>query len=258
MLVKSARPSEGIRILQAVDLLAAVMPGLEEGAGVEQNSFHAHDVLEHNLAALDASNPTLEARWAALLHDIGKPRARSAEKARYGYTFYGHEVIGAEMSEQMLRNLRFPNATIDRVTRLVANHMYAADPDQSDSTIKRFINRIGPDLLDAQFALRHADKIASGLPQGRDLERNAQFERRVYDLLAQKPALEIKDLAVDGHDVLEAMAHAGVGKDLKPGPEVGTILRELRDRVIDQPELNTKDRLGEEMAAIIARTKRDA
>ena len=256
MLVKSARPSEGIRILHDVNLLAAVIPGLEEGAGVEQNDFHAHDVLQHNLAALDASRSKLEARWAALLHDIGKPRARSRDKTSYGYTFHGHERVGADMSRQILTNLRLPNALVDRVSRLVANHMYVADPAQSDSAIKRLINRVGLDLLEEQFHLRRADKIASGLPQGRNLERNEQFERRVYDLLAARPALAIRDLAVDGRDVMRAMIDAGVRPPgFQPGPEVGSILRDLLDRVIDAPELNTRDALKGEMIAIIHRMK---
>jgi poly(A) polymerase/tRNA nucleotidyltransferase (CCA-adding enzyme) len=256
MLVRSERPSEGVRILYRTDLLAATIPGLEEGAAVEQNSFHAFDVLEHNLAALDASKPTLEARWAALLHDIGKPRTRSREKGRYGYTFYDHENVGAEMSQQVLRHLRCSNLLAERVTRLVTNHMYLADPTQSESTIKRFINRIGPELLDEQFHLRHADKFASGLPQGRNLESNERFERRVYEILAKQPPLEIRDLAVNGHDVMQAVIEARLKPaGFTPGAEVGQILRELRDRVIDVPEMNVRDRLRVEMMAIIERMK---
>jgi tRNA nucleotidyltransferase (CCA-adding enzyme) len=259
MLVRSERPSDGVRILLETGLLGLVIPGLEEGVAIEQNSFHAFDVLEHNLAALDASAPELEARWAALLHDIGKPRSRSKKKGRHGYTFYNHENIGAEMTQQVLHDLRYPNLMIERVTRLVANHMYVADPEQSDSTIKRFINRIGPELLDAQFRLRRADKLASGLPHGRNLERIEQFERRVYDILATKPVLEIKDLALDGADVVQAIIELGLKpENYKAGPEVGLILRQLRDRVIDIPELNTADRLRTEIAAIIERMKQQA
>jgi len=257
MLVRSERPSEGVRILRETELLGLVVPGLEEGASIEQNSFHAYDVLEHNLAALDASAPQLEARWAALLHDIGKPRSRSKEKGRYGYTFYNHENIGAEMAQQILRDLRYPNLLVEHVTRLVANHMYVADPSQSDSAIKRFINRVGLELLDAQFQLRRADKVASGLPHGRNLERNERFERRVYDILAEKPALDVKDLAVKGEDVVRIIVELGFKPaNYKSGPEVGSILRELRDRVIDTPELNTVDQLRAEIAAIIGRMTR--
>ena len=173
MFARAARPSDGVRLLHATNLLAAVIPGLEQGAGVEQNQFHAHDVLEHGLATLDASTSSPESRWAAVLHDIGKPATRSLHKSGSGYTFYNHEHVGADMAQQILRDLRFPNAFVETVTRLVANHMYVADPELSDATIKRFINRVGPDLLEAQFDLRRSDKIGSGIVRADSTERNA-------------------------------------------------------------------------------------
>jgi tRNA nucleotidyltransferase (CCA-adding enzyme) len=258
LLVKSNKPSIGIRLLQDAGILGLVIPGLDTGAGVEQNDYHAYDVLGHNLATLDASRNTLESRWAALLHDIGKPASRSAEKVHYGYTFYNHEVIGAEMAQQVLRDLHYGTELVDRVTRLVANHMYNADPSISDSAIRRFINRIDPSLLDDQFHLRHCDKIGCGLPVERTLERNHAFQSRVYEILHRKEPRTVRDLALRGHDVFASMIALGYSSaDAKPGAMVGNILRQLRELVIDQPELNTPAGLTEKMTTIIARLKRE-
>jgi putative nucleotidyltransferase with HDIG domain len=257
MFVRSARPSEGVRILHGTGLLPMVIPGLQRGAGVEQNRFHAYDVLDHGLATLDASRATLEDRWAAILHDIGKPATRAPHKSGSGFTFYDHENVGAEMAQQILRGLRFPNAFTENVTRLVANHMYVADPEMAEPTVKRFINRVGPDLLDAQFALRRADKIGSGIVREDGVARNAQFEARVRDIMGRRPPLAVKDLAVDGRDVIAAIVDGG----LKPagyrqGREIGHILNLLREQVIDRPELNTRDALTAAIHAIIADMKR--
>ena len=257
MFVRAERPSEGLRLLHETNLLASVIPGLEQGAGVEQNRYHAFDVLEHALATLDASRATAEARWAAVLHDIGKPATRAPHKSGSGYTFYDHEHVGAEMAQQILRDLRLPNAFVDNVTRLVANHMYVADPDLSDATLRRFINRIGPDLLEAQFELRRSDKLGSGVVREDSTARNARFEARVRAILASKPPLDVKDLAVDGRDVIRAL----VGAQVKPasfrgGREVGQILEKLRDQVIERPELNTRDALTASIDALVAEMRR--
>jgi tRNA nucleotidyltransferase (CCA-adding enzyme) len=259
MFLRAARPSVGLRLLQDTNLLATVIPGLEEGAGVEQNRYHAFDVLEHGLATLDASRASAESRWAAVLHDIGKPATRAPHRSGGGYTFYNHEHVGAEMAQQILRGLRFPNAFVETVTRLVANHMYVADPELSDATIRRFINRVGPELLDAQFDLRHSDKIGSGVVREESTGRNARFEARVRDILARKPPLDIKDLAVDGRDVVKALVDARVKPEgFRAGPEIGRILEKLRDAVIERPELNTRDALTASIHALVDEMKRSA
>jgi putative nucleotidyltransferase with HDIG domain len=252
LLMKSERPSIGLRVLRDTGLLPLVIPGLEAAIGVAQNRFHAHDVFEHSLAVLDASRPTLVARWAALLHDIGKPRTQSKAPGRNGYTFYDHENVGAAMARAILLGLRYPNELVERITRLIANHMYLADPALEDATIKRFINRVGQDLLDDQFHLRKCDNIGSGLPEKVSAPHNATFERRVYDVLAQRPPMDIKDLAIDGHDVIAAFVAANLRlKGFAGGREVGEVLRSLHEKVIDDPSLNTPERLRAEMATLI-------
>ncbi len=256
LFLRAARPSEGLRILHTTGLLPAVIPGLEHGHGVEQNRFHAFDVLGHGFATLDAAEPTLEGSWAAILHDIGKPATRAAHKAGDGYTFYNHEHVGAERAQQVLRDLRYPNAFIERVVRLVDQHMYLADPDLSDAALRRFIDRVGPELLEAQFALRRHDRIGCGLPRPDTAATNAAFEARVRAILAAQPPLRLKDLALDGRDVAQALVASGVKPPgFRQGPEIGRVLAALRARVIDEPALNTRDTLLAEAARLIAAGK---
>ncbi len=253
LLLLSPRPSVGFRILQQTRLLGRVVPGLELGDGVEQNRFHAYDVLGHNLATVDASRATLESRWAALLHDIGKPAARSASKVAYGYTFHNHEHIGEDMARQVLRDLRYSNEMTERVSKLVGNHMYTADATLSDSTIRRFINRIDPALLDDQFHLRHCDKVGCGLEIEGALQRNTAFQDRVYEILNRRQPRTVRDLAVNGHDVIRSLVSIGYrSHDATPGPAVGRILRQLRELVLDDPEANTRERLFGQIATIVS------
>ena len=233
-LAVAERPSSGIEWMRAGGVLPYVLPELAEGIGVEQNEFHAYDVYRHNLETLDAAPPgDLVVRLAALLHDVGKPRTKD------GAHFYRHEIVGAEMAAEMLGRLRLPNDVIEAVTRLVRHHMYAADPAQEPKTLRRFIRRIGSDLLGEQFALRAADIAGSGLPK-RGSE-NETFEELVWAVVAEKPPLSVRDLAVSGRDVIERLVTAGrLRSGSRGGPIVGDVLSALLERVTDEPGRNER------------------
>ncbi len=218
-------------------VLAYVWPELTEGAGVEQNEWHAYDVFRHNLETADAAAPgDLVLRLSALLHDVGKPRTKE------GPHFYRHEQVGADMAVAMLSRLRFSNDVIDTVEPLVRQHMYVADPDLSDAAIRRFARRIGLERLDRQFALRAADIAGSGLPKRDD--SNERFQSRVYAEIARRPAFSIKDLEIGGEDVIETMIRAGLARPGFAGDErVGEALRHLFEQVTEQPERNKRDTL---------------
>lgn len=228
------RPSVGLELLRTTDLLRYLWPELLEGVDVEQNEWHAYDVWRHGLETLDASPPgDLTLRLAALFHDIGKPRTKD------GPHFYRHELVGAEMAQSMLERLRFPNDVVRTVTTLVRQHMYSADPELSDAGIRRFIRRVEPSNIERLFALRAADVAGSGLPK-RD-GHNEAFQRRVYAELERKPAFSVRDLAVDGRDVVEAMIRRGEAPpDFKGDERVGVALRWLFEQVTDEPERNER------------------
>jgi putative nucleotidyltransferase with HDIG domain len=233
------RPSVGVEILRTTGVLAELWPEIAEGVGVDQNAWHAYDVYRHNLETLDAtpaSDVTL--RLAALLHDVGKPRTKD------GPHFYRHEHVGADMAVAMLARWRFPNETIATVELLVRAHMYGADPQAQPKAIRRFINRIGPQHLERLFALRHADIIGSGLPKRSN--ENETFERRVAEILAEKPPFSVRDLAISGDDVIALLVERGAaGPGFRGDRRVGSTLAALFEEVVDDPTRNERDLLVE-------------
>jgi len=228
-------PSIGLRLLAETGVLAQFWPELLEGVGVEQNEWHAYDVWQHNLATVDAipvGDATL--RLAALLHDVGKPRTKE------GPHFYRHEQVGAEMAVAMLRRLRFANETVETVEHLIRQHMYVQDPELSDAAIRRFIRRIGPQHLQRQFAVRHADIAGSGLPKRDD--SNERFEARVWEEVERKPAFSVADLAIGGDDVIAAMIRHGLAPSGFHGDaRVGAALHWLFEQVTERPEGNERE-----------------
>jgi putative nucleotidyltransferase with HDIG domain len=178
-LMSAATPSIGLELLRTTGVLAHLWPELLEGIDVDQNDWHAYDVYRHNLATLDAApRDDLTLRLAALLHDVAKPRTAAPRPDGRGNTFYQHEHLGAEMVRTMLAKLRLPSETVETVAHLVRQHMYSADPEAQDKTIRRFVRRIGPQHLSRQFGLRRADIVGSGLPKAGRLERALRGPRR--------------------------------------------------------------------------------
>ena len=151
LLIDTDEPMQGIIFMQKLGLLQHVVPELEEGIGCEQGGAHAFDVFEHNLrtlqAAADKKHPT-HLRIAALLHDIAKPATRRTGGKNKMYTFFGHEVVGAKMTQKIMQRLKFPREMTDLVVNFVRWHMFFADPDEvSLSAVRRTITRIGEEHI---------------------------------------------------------------------------------------------------------------
>jgi tRNA nucleotidyltransferase (CCA-adding enzyme) len=245
-LMDAPRPSAGFELLRAAGLLELWMPELTRAAGVPQNRFHAHDVYEHSLRTCDAA-PAVKplVRWAALLHDIGKPDTR-VERDGDG-TFYGHAEVGARMADTLLSRLRFSNHARERIVHLVREHMFEYRPEWSDAAIRRWLRRVGVDAVADLFDLRIADVLANprarGLPLGL-VERRARIEAE----LSRHAALGVGDLAADGNDVMREL---GVG----PGPWVREILATLLEEVTERPEHNERVWLMSRIRALGAERK---
>jgi tRNA nucleotidyltransferase/poly(A) polymerase len=238
LLVQAPRPSAGLEILRKTGVLAEFWPELAEGYGVEQNEWHAYDVWYHAMATVDATPPgDLTLRLAALLHDVGKPRTKD------GPHFYRHELVGSELAVSMLSRLRFSNDLIDDVSQLVAQHMFAADPELSDAAVRRFIRRVGVDRVERLFAVRQADVAGSGLPKRGD--HNERFADRVWSEIARKPAFSVRDLHLGGTDVIAAMIRRGLAEPGYRGDaRVGDALQWLFEQVTDAPERNERSSLS--------------
>lgn len=254
MLAKAERPSIGLELARETGVLQLAIPDLADAYGCDQNVYHTYDVWGHTLAAVDASRRTLLNRLSALLHDIGKPSTRSAEPGPHGYTFYNHDHQGAQIARTVLRNLKFPNETVDRVARLVDNHMYVADLDLRDAALRRLIRRIGEDNIDLQMQLRLADlhgRDETGLSHiDARVTRNVAFAEHLREVLATEPALNVRDLAVNGHDVIGALVDAGVKPpDYRGDAAVSSVLGTLLEDVTDRPELNDREALLDRLAS---------
>jgi tRNA nucleotidyltransferase (CCA-adding enzyme) len=240
-LMAAPHPSAAIELLRRAGLLALWMPELDTCAGVGQNRFHAYDVYEHSLRTCDgapADKPRV--RWAALLHDIGKPATRVIRRG--DATFYGHEQVGAELADTLLARYRFSNDDRQAIVHLVRQHMFDFRREWSDAALRRWLRRVGVDAVADLFDLRIADCLGNGLKTGYpamlDVMRN-----RIEALLTTEQALSTRDLEVDGDDVMRVLG-------LPPGPRVGEVLEALLQAVIDDPGANRREAL---LAAIAAR-----
>jgi putative nucleotidyltransferase with HDIG domain len=231
-MLEAVPPSRGLRLLDELGLLGAVLPELAAQRGIPTNKSNGVDLWGHTLAALDATtevapdDPVL--RLAALLHDVGKPMTQTDDG------FHGHEVVGASVAERILERMAFTRVEVERVRELVRQHMFSYEPNWTDAAVRRFIRRVGPAVVPQLFALRRCDSLGSGLPP--DAGHLAELERRVAGELARDVPLSLADLAVNGDDL---MREAGI----PPGPGMGTILERLLDSVINDPERNVPGRL---------------
>ena len=233
-LMEAPRPSVGFELLCEGGLLELWMPELTLGYGVPQNRYHAFDVYEHGLRTCDAAPAHKpEVRWAALLHDIGKPATR-VEREGQG-TFYNHQFVGAVLADGLLERLRFPLAPRARIVHLVREHMFDYRRGWSDAALRRWLRRVGEDAVADLFDLRIADSLGNGLRQGFPTYLE-EMRVRIEGLLAESSALGVNDLAIGGREVMEAL---GIG----PGPSVREALEALLEEVLDRPERNTRDQL---------------
>ncbi len=206
----------------------------------------AGDAWARSLGAVDALPPTRPLlRTAALLHAIGMPAARTRD-LRGGWRYTGHEQRGAALAEAVLRRLRFSNAEVEHVGRLVRHQSDLFPPDARSPIVRRWMRALGPDLLDDLWRLRfalwraeHPDAAPGELPG--DLLERWRMARAVR---RQGGALSVGELAIGGAE-LKALG-------LNPGPRFGDVLRALLERVLEDPALNTRGRLLELARAELA------
>jgi tRNA nucleotidyltransferase (CCA-adding enzyme) len=240
-LLAAPRPSHGLELMRATGLMADVLPELLEGVGVTQNRFHKHDVYQHTLSVVDNTHgdrATLAiVRLGALLHDIGKPRARQPREGAPGeFSFFKHEYVGADMTDAVARRLKLSVADRERVVAMVSNHMFFYSPDWTDGTVRRFVRRVGSDALPALFALREGDIAGRGFDEDPDVELG-ELRRRIAQVAAADAALRITDLAIDGKAVMQILGVA-------PGRIIGVVLERLLELVLDDPALNDVEKLS--------------
>lgn len=234
--MKAGAPSRAFEVMRRTGILAVTYPELLEQVGCEQNRWHAYDVWNHTMRVLDESEGNAVERIAALLHDVAKPRTRAKSAKTGDWTFYHHEKVGADMAERWLRDYRFSNRERELVVDLIRHHLICYTSKWSDAAVRRFIKRVGAENVEPLLRLGEADALGKGRNVEEELQALKELRGRIDKTIEEGNALTTQDLAVRGQDVI---AHLEGGA----GPAVGEILRSLLDRVIEDPSLNTRDKL---------------
>ena len=208
------RAGHALRLLCDLGLMEHIIPEVLAMRGMRQDSFHHKDVFEHTLQVVDQAPPRSLVRWAALLHDVAKPRTRSVENGEVH--FFGHEHVGEQMSRRILTGLKLDRATIEKVSRLVGMHQRANayEPDWTDGAVRRFMREAGDtldDLLDlsaADVTSRRPEKIRAGA------SRVAALRERIAELRAQEDVERLSS-PLDGNELM-ALAGRPAGPWIKP------------------------------------------
>ena len=267
-IMKAPLPSVGLKMMEETGILALFIPEFSVCRGCIQSdyrAFHKFDVLDHLFYACDgAPADKLNVRLAALFHDIGKPAAKKiiketvldgdkndgSTKEIETITFYNHESFSEKIAEKILVRLRFPNETVHNVCHLVKEHMFHYEQSWSDSAVRRFIVRVKPECLEDLYDLRIADMYGMynekvDVRYSASLALLHELDERVQKELEKKTALSLKSLAVNGRDLM--------AEGIPTGKELGRILNELLDCVLEDPEMNKREILLE-TAKKISRT----
>jgi tRNA nucleotidyltransferase (CCA-adding enzyme) len=238
----SPNPYEGMILFRSSGLMAEILPEMEKCFGVEQKSpgrHHIYDVGTHLLMSLkNCKSDDVVTRFATLIHDIGKPQ--TYKKLPTGViTFYNHEMVSTRIAENIADRLRFSKKEKDKLVTLVRWHQFTVDEHQTDSAIRRIIRNVGLENMDDMLALRVADRLGGGATE--TSWRLEEFKKRLLEV--QKQPFSVKDLKIDGNDVMRELK-------LKPGPEVGKILEQLFNDVVEKKVENQKENLLEKLQSL--------
>jgi len=241
-------PVAGIDLVVETGMGEVVLPEVG-GMRMAIDEHHQHkDVYQHSLTvlrqaiALEDDGPDLVLRWAALLHDIGKPATRRHEP-NGGVSFHHHEVVGAKMARKRLRALKYSRQMIDDISQLVYLHLRFhgyGDGKWTDSAVRRYVADAGP-LLPRLHKLVRADCTTRNKQRAARLQANYdRLEARIAELAAQEDLARIRP-DLDGNQIMQLL-------DIPAGPEVGEAWRYLKELRLDRGPLTTEEATAELLA----------
>jgi len=211
-------------------ILTQVIPPLVPTLGFDQkNPHHIYDVYTHTARVVELAPKDLAVRWAAVLHDCGKPGCFTQDEQGSGH-FYGHAEASAQMADSLLLGLKAPTALRERVVFLIEKHMTPLEPDKK--LLRRRLGQYGADALRQLVALQQADCVGTGTHSG---DRFGDISALIEEILQEDACLSLKDLAVNGNDL------RGIG--FVPGKEMGACLNFLLEQVLDEKLPNEKEAL---------------
>ncbi|MCL2253168.1 MAG: HD domain-containing protein [Lachnospiraceae bacterium] len=252
-LITSPNP-DFLRVVYQVGLTAHFFPEFDVCMETGQNNpHHCYSVGEHIIHSMKSVEADKILRLTMMLHDIAKPLTASVNEKTGFDRFHGHPEKGAEIARKVMRRLKFDNDTVDKVTRLVLHHDYDIyiNPDLDlsnfvipDKYVRRAISRIGEDIYPLFLKVQEADISAqSDYMHKEKLKYHAEISRIYHKIRAAGDAVTLKDLAITGHDLVKL--------GIPPGKNIGRILKELLDDVIDFPDHNNKEYLMKAVTAYI-------
>jgi poly(A) polymerase/tRNA nucleotidyltransferase (CCA-adding enzyme) len=236
-IIMAKEAAKGIELLRETGLLKYIIPELLEGYKVSQNKHHIFDVYEHSLRSLDYATKkgfNMYVRLATLLHDIAKPRTKRGEGP--DATFYGHEVLGAKMTAQILNRLKFSKKDIEKIVKLVRYHLFYYNVGEvTESSVRRLLRKVGPENIKELVQVRMCDRIGSGCPKA--FPYRLRHFLYVVEKVSQDP-IDVRMLKIDGYKIMEILK-------INPGPKIGQILNILLSEVVDDPSKNKEEYLEE-------------
>ena len=219
-------------ITRFAPILAAVIPELAPMIGFDQRSpHHAYDLITHTAHVVEGVPPTLPLRWAALLHDTGKVKTFTLDATGRGH-FYGHAKDSAAIADDILRRLKAPTALREEVVPLIGRHMTRLQPDRK--LLRRQVSKYGFPMVEAQLALQQADMGSKGTVEDDGSAVFAEVRQLLADLKAEDACLSLKDLAVNGNDLM-ALGFQGRA--------IGACLNRLLELVVEERLPNKKETL---------------
>jgi poly(A) polymerase/tRNA nucleotidyltransferase (CCA-adding enzyme) len=238
-IIMSESAADGIELLRKLGLLIYIIPELLEGFGCGQNKHHIYDCYTHLFKSLEFTAKkkfNMQVRMAALLHDIGKPKAKAGDGPNS--TFYNHEIIGARITKKILERMKFSKKDSDKIVHLVRYHLFYYNVGEvGEASVRRLVRNVGQENLEELLQVRMADRIGSGCPKAEP------YKLRHLRYLMEKALLDpisAKMIKVNGKDIMDIL-------EIAPGPKVGQILDILLAQVLNDPKLNEREYLEGEV-----------
>ncbi|MCR5213467.1 MAG: CCA tRNA nucleotidyltransferase [Eubacterium sp.] len=234
-LLLSPHPEELITMYE-LGITDVILPEFSLCMETPQNSpYHKYDVGRHTVEVIKNVPATKIMRYAALLHDIGKPLVKTTDSDGVDH-FKTHAVKSEEMAEDILRRLRMDNDTIRDVKIIILWHDYGISGNITKKSVRRMLSKMGEEYYESLIEIKKADMIGQSdfrLEEKKDFLNN--FMTLHDEIILEKSPLTMKEMAIGGKELIDM--------GIKPGPEMGSILKKIFDMILDDPDLNVKEKL---------------